>query len=239
MKNILVISQDASLRELLVEFLAKHEFRVRAVENSQKAAGKIASKPIDVAIIDLSVGREDGLRLVRNFGAKTDLPIIMISGNDLDESDEVKGLETGVRNHITKPFRLPELLACVRAASRERPEYDRNRIFQFDDWRVSTKRRLLCRGADREVKLTAGELNLLMAFLKNPGRVLSREQLLMATRMYNQNIYDRSIDVQILRLRRKLAQGTDRSAQYIRTERGAGYVFDSDVKVEELRTRNH
>ncbi|MCA1442165.1 winged helix-turn-helix domain-containing protein [Sinorhizobium sp. BJ1] len=238
MKNILVISQDASLRELLVEFLSEHEFRAGAVENGQKAAGKVASEPIDLAIIDLSLGREDGLRLVRDFGTKTDLPIIMISGDDLNRADKMTGLETGVRDYITKPFGLPELLSRVRAALRE-PERGRNRIFHFDDWRVSTKRRRLRRGTDREVKLTAGEFNLLMAFLKNPGRVLSREQLLVATRVYDQEVYDRSIDVQILRLRRKLGQGTGRSAQYIRTERGAGYVFDSDVKVEDLRTRSH
>ncbi|MCA1371294.1 winged helix-turn-helix domain-containing protein [Bradyrhizobium sp. BRP14] len=241
MKNILVISRDASLRELLVEFLSKHEFRVRAVENGHQAAGKIASEAIDLAVIDLSFGREDGLRLIRDFGAKMDLPIIIISssGEDLDVADKVTGLGTGARDYITKPFDLPELLARVRAALRGPRERDRNRIFHFDDWRVSTKRRRLRQGTDHEIKLTAGEFNLLMAFLKNPGRVLSREQLLAATRVYDQEVFDRSIDVQILRLRRKLGQHTGSSPQYIRTERGAGYVFNSIVKVDELRTRSH
>ncbi|WP_348225567.1 winged helix-turn-helix domain-containing protein [Sinorhizobium sp. CCBAU 05631] len=125
------------------------------------------------------------------------------------------------------------------AALCERPEPHRNRIFHFDDWRVSTKRRRLRRGTNREVKLTAGEFNLLMAFLKNPGRVLSREQLLVATHVYDQEVFDRSIDVKILRLRRKLGQHTGSNPQYIRTERAAGYVFDSVVNVEELRTRSH
>ncbi|WEX79310.1 winged helix-turn-helix domain-containing protein (plasmid) [Sinorhizobium numidicum] len=240
MKNILVISQDASLRELVVDSLSKHEFSARAVENGQQAAVKLASEAIDLAIIDLSFGPEDGLRLVRDFGAKIDLPIIIInSGDDLDVAGNVTGLETGARNYITKPFGLPELLARVRAALREWPGRDCNKIFHFDDWRVSAKRRRLRRGTDREVKLTAGEFNLLMAFLKNPGRVLSREQLLVATRVYHQEVYDRSIDVQILRLRRKLGQRTGSSPQYIRTERGTGYVFDSVVNVEELRTRTH
>ncbi|MCA1495038.1 winged helix-turn-helix domain-containing protein [Ensifer sp. NBAIM29] len=239
MKNILVISRDASLRELLVEFLSRHEFRVRAVENGHQAAGKIASEAIDLAVIDLSFGREDGLPLVRDFGAKMDLPIIVVSGDNLDEADKVTGLGTGARDYITKPFDLPELLARVRAALRGPRERDRNRIFHFDDWRVSTKRRRLRQGTDHEIKLTAGEFNLLMAFLKNPGRVLSREQLLAATRVYDQEVFDRSIDVQILRLRRKLGQHTGSSPQYIRTERGAGYVFNSIVKVDELRTRSH
>ncbi|MBB4189631.1 DNA-binding response OmpR family regulator [Sinorhizobium terangae] len=236
MKNILVISQGASMRELLMEFLPKHEFSVRAVENGQQAASKMASEAIDLAIVDLSLGREDGHRLVGDFGAKIDLPIIIISGDDLEEGDNVTRLHTGARDYISKPFGLPELLTRVSAALRERPEPHRN---NFDDWRVSTKRRRLRRGTNREVKLTAGEFNLLMAFLKNPGRVLSREQLLVATHVYDQEVFDRSIDVKILRLRRKLGQHTGPNPQYIRTERGAGYVFDSVVNVEELRTRSH
>ncbi|THK33538.1 response regulator [Ensifer sp. MPMI2T] len=239
MKNILVISQDASMRELLMEYLPKHAFSVRAVENGQQAASKMASEAIDLAIIDLSLGREDGHRLVGDFGAKIDLPIIIISGDDLEEAGNVTRLHTGARDYLSKPFGLPELLTRVSAALCERPEPHRNRIFHFDDWHVSTKRRRLRRGTNREVKLTAGEFNLLIAFLKNPGRVLSREQLLVATHVYDQEVFDRSIDVKILRLRRKLGQHTGSNPQYIRTERGAGYVFDSVVNVEELRTRSH
>ncbi|OHV78865.1 winged helix-turn-helix domain-containing protein [Ensifer sp. LCM 4579] len=208
------------------------------MENGQRAAVKMASEAIDLAIVDLSVGREDGLRLVRDFSAKLDFPIIIVGGDQLDEAEKLIGVGTR-RDYISKPFGLPEFLARVRAALRERPGRDPNKIFHFDDWRVSAKRRRLRRGTDREVKLTAGEFNLLMAFLKNPGRVLSREQLLAATRVYDQDVYDRSIDVQILRLRRKLGQGSGSSPQYIRTERGAGYVFDTVVNVEELRTRSH
>ncbi|MGX9148275.1 winged helix-turn-helix domain-containing protein [Mesorhizobium sp. 128a] len=235
MKKILVLSQDASTRELLVDLLSKHEFRISAVENGQQAAGKMVSEAIDLAIVDLSLDREDGLQFVRDFGANRDLPIIIISADYLDESDKVVGLETGARDYITKPFGHPEFLARVRATVRQRPGRERNAIFNFDDWQVSTKRRRLRRGTDLEVKLTTGEFNLLMAFLKNPGRVLSREQLLKATRVYDQEVYDRSIDVLILRLRRKLAHPS--ALQYIRTERGAGYVFESAVDVEELRTR--
>lgn len=237
MKNILIVGQDASTRELLMGFLSKHKFNIRAVENGQQAASNMASEAIDLAIVDLSCGREDGLQFVRDFGAKRDLPIIIISGDYVDEADKVIGLETGARDYITKPFGLPELRARVRAAIRQRPEHDRNTIYHFDDWRVSTKRRCLRRGTDLDVKLTAGEFNLLMAFLKNPGRVLSREQLLMATRVYDQEVYYRSIDVLILRLRRKLGQDTAQRPQYIRTERGAGYIFDSVVNIEELGTR--
>ncbi|ESX64096.1 hypothetical protein X759_32435 [Mesorhizobium sp. LSHC420B00] len=237
MKNILIVGQDALTREPLMGFLSKHEFNIRAVENRQLAASNMASEAIDLAIVDLSYGREDGLQFVRDFGAKRDLPIIIISGDFVDEADKVIGLETGARDYITMPFGLTEFRARVRAAMRQRPERDRNTIYRFDDWRVSTKRRSLRRGTDPDVKLTAGEFNLLMAFLKNPGRVLSREQLLMATRVYDQEVYYRSIDVLIVRLRRKLGQDKAPRPQYIRTERGAGYIFDSVVNIEELRTR--
>lgn len=237
MKNILIVGQDTSTRELLAGFLSKHEFSVRAIESGRQAASRMASEAIDLAIVDLSQYREDGLQFVQDFGARRDLPIIIVSGDYRDEADKVIGLEAGACDYITKPFGLPEFLARVRSAVRQRPERDRNEIYHFDEWRVSTKRRRLRRGADIDVKLTAGEFNLLMAFLKNPGRVLSREQLLMATRVYDQEVYDRSIDVLILRLRRKLGQDTASSPQYIRTERGAGYIFDSVVRVEELRRR--
>ncbi|WP_348774945.1 response regulator [Sinorhizobium fredii] len=153
-----------------MEFLPKHAFSVRAVENGQQAGSKMASEVIDLAIIDMSLRREDGHWLVGDFGAKIDLPIIIISGDDLEEGDNISRLHTGALDCISKPFGLPELLTRVSAALRDRPERHRNRIFHFDDWRVSTKRRRLRRGTNGEVKLTAGEFNLLMAFLNNPGR---------------------------------------------------------------------
>lgn len=239
MKNILVVDDDVSMRSLLVEYLSQNEFNTSAVENSQQVTRHLQAQSTDLVILDLNLGKEDGLQIVRSLYGKLDVPIIIITGYRLDESDKVIGLELGASDYITKPFGLREFLARVRAALRERPERKGNvqgKIYSFDDWRVSTKNRRLTDASGEEVKLTAGEFNLLMAFVKAPRQILSREQLLLATRVYDQEIYDRSIDVLILRLRRKLEEDPS-SPRYIRTERGVGYIFDAEVNVEELRMR--
>ncbi|WP_217577437.1 winged helix-turn-helix domain-containing protein [Mesorhizobium sp. GbtcB19] len=239
MQNILVVDDDVSMRNLLVDYLSQHAFRIRAVENSQQMTRHLMSEATDLVIVDMNLGDEDGLQIVRGLNAKLDIPIIIISGDRLDESDKVIGLEGGAKDYITKPFGLREFLARVRAALRERPERksdNQNKIYIFDDWRVSTRHRRLRDASGSEIKLTAGEFNLLLAFLSAPRQVLSREQLLTATRVHDQEIFDRSIDVLILRLRRKLEADAS-SPRYIKTERGAGYMFDSNVRIEEPKAR--
>ena len=239
MKKILVVDDDSSMRNLLVDYLSQHDFDASAVENSRQITRHMTTEDTDLVIVDLNLGQEDGLQIVRNLSMKSDVPIIIITGDRLEEADKVIGFELGATDYITKPFGLMELLARVKSALRERPERKSNglnRVYTFDDWRVSTKHRRLKDPAGVEVKLTAGEFNLLMAFLKAPKQILSREQLLLATRIHDQEIYDRSVDVLILRLRRKLELDTS-SPKYIRTERGVGYVFDKDVNIEGARTR--
>lgn len=239
MKNILVVDDDCSMRNLLVEYLSKHAFHTSAVENSRQVTRHMTTEETDLVIVDLNLGKEDGLQIVRNLSTKSDIPIIIISGERLDEADKVIGFELGATDYVTKPFGLMELLARVKVALRERPERKadtHNRVYLFDGWRLSTKHRTLRDASGAETKLTASEFNLLTAFLKSPRQILSREQLLLATRIYDQEIYDRSVDVLILRLRRKLEQDAS-SPKYIRTERGAGYVFDVDVGVEGPKVR--
>jgi two-component system OmpR family response regulator len=239
MQNILVVDDDAAVRNLLVDYLSQHAFHTSAVENSQQMARHMTSEATDLVIVDMNLGDEDGLQIVRSLNSKLDIPIIIISGDRIDESDKVIGLEVGANDYITKPFGLREFLARVRAALRERPERksgNQYNIYTFDGWRVSTKHRRLSDASGSEIKLTAGEFNLLLAFLSAPRQILSREQLLTATRLYDQEIFDRSIDVLILRLRRKLEADAS-SPKYIKTERGAGYIFDSNVRIEESRTR--
>jgi DNA-binding response OmpR family regulator len=210
-------------------------FRVTGVKDSYQLGQVLQTETVDLVMVDLNLGHEDGLEIVRTFSGKSDAPIIIISGNRLEETDKVVGLELGATDYITKPFSLRELLARVRAALRVRPvATDRNdrRIYSFAGWSLNVKKRQLLAANENEVRLTAGEFNLLVAFLKSPRRVLSREQLLAASRVHDEEIFDRSIDVLILRLRRKLE--TDPSSpKMIRTERGAGYIFDTEVAVEE------
>ncbi len=239
MKNILIVDDDSAMRNLLVDYLSQHAFNTCAVENGRQVSHHLTAEATDLVIVDLNLGQEDGLQIVRTLSTKSDVPVIIISGDRLDEADKVIGFELGATDYITKPFGLMEFLARVKVALRERPDRKvsaNNKIYTFDGWRVSARHRRLTDATGAETKLTAAEFNLLMAFLRSPGQTLSREQLLLATRMHDQEIYDRSVDVLILRLRRKLEQDAS-SPRYIRTERGAGYVFDVDVQVEGPRIR--
>ncbi|WP_045022966.1 response regulator [Agrobacterium arsenijevicii] len=235
MQTILVVDDDPSMRNLLVDYLSKHDFHAFAVEDGFQLSQYLAAKVVDLVVVDLNLGEEDGLEIVRKLNDKPDLPVIIISGDRLEENDKVVGLETGASDYITKPFGMQEFLARVRAALRgriDRKQANSNAIYVFDDWRVNTRHRKLRDASGEELKLTSTEYNLLMAFLKSPKQTLSREQLLIASRVYDQEIFDRSIDVLILRLRRKLEPDAS-NPRYIKTERGIGYHFDVDVHIEQ------
>lgn len=235
MKHILVVDDDPNMRSLIADYLSQHAFRVTAVSDSHQMNRVITTEIVDAIVVDLNLGHEDGLEIVRNFSTLSDAPILIISGDRLEEADKVIGLELGANDYITKPFGLREFLARIRAVLREKPtpkiERDR-RAYHFRGWTLSVRLRTLKSRDGEEIKLTAGEFNLLNAFLRSPGQILSREQLLAASRVHNEEVFDRSIDVLILRLRRKL-EANPSSPTLIRTERGLGYIFDADVQVEE------
>lgn len=237
MKHILIIDDDTKLRNLLIDYLSQHAFRVTGIKDSLQLNQILGAETVDLIVVDLNLGHEDGLEIVRSVAAKSDSPIIIISGDRLEETDKVVGLELGATDYMTKPFGLREFLARVRAALRARPllpERRDLRTYAFCGWELNVKRRQLLTAEGEEVKLTAAEFNLLTAFLDTPRQVLSREQLLSASRVHDEEIFDRSIDVLILRLRRKLEQDPS-SPKLIVTERGAGYVFDATVDVSERR----
>ncbi|WP_416067364.1 winged helix-turn-helix domain-containing protein [Rhizobium sp. ZK1] len=232
MKHVLVIDDDSSMRNLLIDYLSHHAFRVTGVSGSQDLSRIVSTDPVDLFIVDLNLGHEDGLDIVRKLSSSTDSPIIIISGDRLDEADKVVGLELGAADYIIKPFGTRELLARVRTSLRERPTLDKKKdrkIYNFGEWALNVKLRKLTCGDENEVKLTAGEFNLLTAFLRAPRQILSREQLLSASRVHDEEVFDRSIDVLILRLRRKLEKDPSKPS-LIKTERGVGYVFDEDVE---------
>ncbi|ADV14696.1 MULTISPECIES: response regulator [Mesorhizobium] len=233
MKHVLVIDDDAAMRRLIAEYLMMHALKVTAVNDSKQFNHVLSHEPVDLVVVDLNLGREDGLAIVRKLATKSDLPIIVISGDRLDEAEKVVALELGATDFIPKPFGLREFLARIRVALRQRissPRTKDHRSFRFGAWKLSVKqRRLIC--AERgEVKLTACEFNLLIAFLENPRSVLSRERLLLASRVRGEEVYDRSIDVLILRLRRKL-EADAANPRLVKTSRGAGYFFNADVDV--------
>ncbi len=238
MKTILLVDDDASIGELFSDYFSQHEFNVSAVHNSAGMRRHLAVERPDLLIVDMNLGDEDGMDIVRNLATQTDIPFLIISGDRLDENDKVEGLELGAQDYISKPFQLREVLARVRVALRSAPQRNTSlfKIYRFDGWRLSIRNRCLCDPSGAEVKLTTTEFNLLVAMLDAAGQDLSREQLLRATRIRDQEIFDRSIDVTILRIRRKLANNSG-GRDYIKTRRGVGYNFDCAVSTENSMRR--
>jgi DNA-binding response OmpR family regulator len=231
----LVVEDDNTLRHLVTNYLEDHHIRAVSASRRDEVSGLLASSQPDLVILDLRLGQEDGLDLLREIRAQSDVPIIITTGQRRDEIDRVVGLELGADDYITKPFGLRELLARIRAVLRRREagqaivqrDVEKGRS-RFGGWQLDRRNRRLANSSGEPVALTKGEYALLIAFLDAPLRPLSREHLLQATRIH-EDVFDRSIDVQVLRLRRKLE--TDPSApSIIRTERGVGYVFTLAVE---------
>ena len=233
--RILLVEDDAAIRRMVTNYLAGHNMRVGSAAQRDDVARQFATAEPDLVILDLRLAKDDGLDLLRNIRAHSDVPVIITTGHRRDEIDRVVGLELGADDYITKPFSLRELLARIRAVLRRREvgrvaaqrDQERGR-FRFGGWQLDRRVRRLIDPNGLPVTLTKGEYALLTAFLDAPQRPLTREHLLQATRVH-EDVFDRSIDVQVLRLRRKLE--TDSSApRVIQTERGVGYVFALPVE---------
>ena len=236
--RICIVEDDPVMLRMVGDYLEQHNMRVISASGRQEMARLFAAEEPDLVVLDLRLDQEDGLDLLREIRTRSDIPVIITTGDRRDEIDRVVGLELGADDYVTKPFSLRELLARIRAVLRRQEagratsprDAERGR-YRFGGWQLDPRNRRLTDPGGTEVPLTKGEYALLTAFLDAPQRPLSREQLLQATRVH-EDIFDRSIDVQILRLRRKLE--TNPSApQIIRTERGVGYVFT--LLVERLR----
>ncbi|MER8548190.1 winged helix-turn-helix domain-containing protein [Mesorhizobium sp. M1169] len=221
---------------MLTNYLESQNFRVSAVADSRAMSRVLNEKPVDLMILDMRLADEDGFDIMRQLGSPPEAPIIIITGHRCDEVDRVVGLELGADDYITKPFGLRELLARIRAVlrrSRSTQPHPRGKKpirYRFAGWELDMRMRRLRSAAGEATPLTAGEFNLLTAFLKSPQQILSREQLLAASRVHDEEVFDRSIDVQILRLRRKLEVNPS-EPKLIVTERGAGYIFATAVEV--------
>jgi two-component system OmpR family response regulator len=237
--HVLAIDDDPAMRQLIAEYLGDNELRVTTVSTGEEMTRALAEHAIDVIVLDLRLAGEDGMDLARKVREESTVPIIMVTGRK-DEADRVMGLELGADDYITKPFSPRELLARVRAVLRRYklvqellPARDeKRRAYRFAGWELNLRTRRLTSPQGERIELTNGEFSLLQAFCAAPRRILSRDQLLELSRLNRAEVYDRSIDVQILRLRRKIEPNPARP-EYIRTERGAGYMFD--VAVEVLR----
>ena len=235
--HILVVDDDPDMRDLVRDYLAEFELRVTAVATGDEMRRVLDEQPVDLVVLDLRLQGEDGMHLARELREHSQVPVIIVSGRQ-GESERVLGLELGADDYVTKPFSPRELLARIRAVLRRYQISNelhaardaRNRAYRFEGWELNLRVRRLTAPDGHRVELSNGEFNLLQALCEAPQRVLTREQLLDLTRMHGAEVYDRSIDVQILRLRRKIE--VDPSApRLIVTERGAGYLFSPAVEV--------
>ena len=233
--HVLAVDDDPSVRQMIVDYLGDNEMRVTAVASGREIADVMARETIDLLVLDLRLPGEDGMQIARRLREESGLPIIMLTGLK-DEADRVMGLELGADDYLTKPFSPRELLARIRALLRRARAQEtvadglqKIRAYRFAGWELNVRLRRLMTASGDIVVLTNTEFNLLAAFLAAPSRVLSRDQLLGLSRLHNDEVYDRSIDVQVGRLRRKIEPKESRT-ELIRTERGAGYVFAANVE---------
>ena len=233
--DVVIVDDDPMMRQMVARYFEEHSMPVSTVSNRAGLNRHLAVNNPCLILLDLQLGRDDGLDLLRQIRAHSDIPVIIITGRRLDEIDRVVGLELGADDCIVKPFGLRELLARVRAVLRRqvmgrvaRTRDPERGGYRFGGGQLGRRGRRLVDPNGAQVCLSKGEYALLLAFLEAPQRPLTREQLLQATRVH-EDIFDRSIDVQVLRLRRRLE--ADPSAPgTILTMRGVGYVIALPVE---------
>jgi two-component system, OmpR family, response regulator len=233
--HVLVVDEDPAVRGSISEYLGQHDFRVTAVNSGKQMLEIIGREAIDLLLLEPRLGGGEGLGLTRSIREMSKLPIVVLSGL-VEEADRVMGLELGADDYLTKPCSLRELLARIRAVLRRSrmqavaaPHDETLRAYRFGGWELNVRLHRLSSPAGARVRISRGEYSLLCAFLSAPQRILTRDQLLDLSRLHSTEVYDRSVDVQIMRLRRKI-ESDPSNPGFIRTERGMGYVFDAVVK---------
>lgn len=236
--HILIVDDDHEIRALLETYLHKHGFKVTSVANGRQMRAALESLAIDLIVLDLMLPGEDGLTLCRDLraGESKAIPILMLTARN-EETDRVVGLEMGADDYLTKPFAARELLARIRAVLRRTRMLPPNlnvteaaNMLAFGEWRLDTTARHLLDAQNTMVSLSGAEYRLLRVFLDHPQRVLNRDQLLSLTQGRDAELFDRSIDLLVSRLRQRL-QDVAREPRYIKTVRSEGYVFAAAVEI--------
>lgn len=232
--HILVVDDDSEIRDLLGRFLERHGLKVSTAADGAALRAFLARQRPDLIVLDLMMPGEDGLSLTRSLRADgMRLPIIMLTAMG-EETDRIVGLEMGADDYLPKPFNPRELLARIKAVLRRSdssdvpPPQPEGRTLRFDGWCLDADTRALTNAEGEPVPLSAGEFDLLLAFLRHPRRVLSRDQLLDLAKGRQAIAFDRSMDIQVSRLRRKLGDDA-KDPQIIKTVRGGGYLFTPQV----------
>ena len=224
-EHLLVVDDDRALRDRLSRYLTEQGFQVTAVADGKEMDAFLAKQTPDAVIMDLMLPGEDGLSLERRLRARQDLPIIMLSARG-EDVDRIIGLEVGADDYLPKPFNPRELLARIRAVLRRHTATASPApvsVYSFGPYRLNVTNHSLTRSGD-PISLTAAEFTLLRAFAEHPNRVLSRDLLVDLIKGYDRSPFDRSIDVRVTRLRRKI-EDDPANPCYIRTIWGEGYLF--------------
>lgn len=234
---VLVVDDDREIRELVAEYLRAHEIQVHVAADAEQMRRVLASSTVHVVLLDIMLPGADGLTLCRELRETNKVAIIMLTAL-AEESDRVLGLEMGADDYLTKPFSTRELLARIRAVRRRSRDAlpvhqtEQGERYDFEGWQLRPATRELLDHTGSLVSLTGGEFDLLLAFVRNSGRILDRDQLLELTKGRKAQAFDRAVDVQLSRLRKKLG-----SADWIKTVRGGGYLFVPEVQRSQ-RTRD-
>jgi len=234
--HILVVDDHADIRDLVSRALMRDGFRVSTAADGKAMRRVLADSRIDLIVLDLMLPGEDGLTLCREMRASSNIPIIMLTAKS-EEVDRVIGLELGADDYLGKPFGSRELIARVKAILRRSKgnhldeEALQTKRYRFDRWQLDVGARELVGEDSVSVPLSTGEFDLLLAFVERPRRVLNRDQLLDLARGRSANLFDRSIDTQVSRLRKKLEKDSS-DPQIIKTVWGGGYMFTSEVTSE-------
>jgi two-component system OmpR family response regulator len=231
--HLLIVDDDRGIRDLVSQFLTRHGYRCTTAKNGQEMRDSVTAGRIDLVILDLMLPGEDGLSLCRWLRRDSQLPIIMLTAMG-EETDRIIGLEMGADDYLPKPFNPRELLARIKAVMPRtgRPQVSEgapSRTLTFEGWRLDLSRRQLNAPDGALVELSAGEFDLLVALAERPQRVLTRDQLIDLARGRAATPFDRSVDVQISRLRRKM-EADPKNPTLIKTVRSGGYIFSAVVE---------
>jgi two-component system OmpR family response regulator len=224
--RILIVDDDPVLRALVRDFLAEQGYEALEADGGQRMREILRQEPVDVVVLDVMMPGEDGLTLARSLSGRRDIAIIIVSALG-SETDRIIGLEVGADDYLAKPVSPRELLARIRAVLRRRrstePVEDQTAPYHFEGWKFDPVRRVLRDSENVIVTLSDGEFSLLQVFVERPQRVLTRDQLLEYSRGPDSDSFDRAIDTQVSRLRRKLSPRS--AGELIRTIRSEGYMF--------------
>jgi len=232
--HLLIVDDDPEIRDLVARYLTRNSYRVSTAANGRAMWRALDESRVDLIVLDLMLPGDDGLTLIRDLRARSNLPVIMLTARG-EDTDRIVGLEMGADDYLPKPFNPRELLARIKSVlrrARDMAPAARDRAvvtMRFAGWTLDRNRRELISPAGVNVALSAGEYDLLVAFVEHPQRVLNRDQLLDLSRGRAAQVFDRSIDVQVGRLRRKIEANPAQPA-LIKTVRGGGYLFAAAVE---------